>query len=97
MDTLTFAAPVLYRRLTFSEAKKAPISEISLEKALEGLDMTMSHVSGAPTYPNCADRARTVYRPVHITWLRLPRSHQGRRSQERIETDKRVRWVGGSG
>ncbi|KLO11101.1 PIN domain-like protein [Schizopora paradoxa] len=42
MDTLTFNAPILYRHLTFSEAKKQPISEINLEKALEGLEMTMS-------------------------------------------------------
>ncbi|KAI0917140.1 Flap endonuclease 1-A [Taiwanofungus camphoratus] len=42
MDTLTFAAPVLYRHLTFSEARKQPISEIHLDKALEGLEMTMS-------------------------------------------------------
>ncbi|KDQ20824.1 hypothetical protein BOTBODRAFT_26846 [Botryobasidium botryosum FD-172 SS1] len=41
MDTLTFNAPILYRHLTFSEAKKMPISEISLEKALEGLEMDM--------------------------------------------------------
>ncbi|KAG9102297.1 Elongation of fatty acids protein 2 [Ceratobasidium sp. 370] len=41
MDTLTFNAPVLYRHLTFSEAKKAPISEIILEKALDGLGMSM--------------------------------------------------------
>ncbi|CAE6407258.1 unnamed protein product [Rhizoctonia solani] len=41
MDTLTFNAPVLYRHLTFSEAKKAPISEIILGKALEGLGMNM--------------------------------------------------------
>ncbi|KAG9099417.1 Elongation of fatty acids protein 2 [Ceratobasidium sp. UAMH 11750] len=41
MDTLTFNAPVLYRHLTFSEAKKAPISEIILEKALDGLGMNM--------------------------------------------------------
>ncbi|KAG8680920.1 Elongation of fatty acids protein 2, partial [Ceratobasidium sp. 395] len=41
MDTLTFNTPVLYRHLTFSEAKKAPISEIILEKALEGLGMNM--------------------------------------------------------
>ena len=52
MDTLTFSAPVLYRRLTFSEAKKAPISEIILEKALEGLNMSMSHVSGVPRHSN---------------------------------------------
>ncbi|KAI0310696.1 PIN domain-like protein [Amylostereum chailletii] len=42
MDTLTFNAPTLYRHLTFSEAKKQPISEINLKRALEGLDMTIS-------------------------------------------------------
>ena len=42
MDTLTFNAPILYRHLTFSEAKKEPISEINLKVALEGLEMEMS-------------------------------------------------------
>src|SRR6266851_4944502 len=42
MDTLTFNAPVLYRHLTFSEARKEPISEINLQIALEGLKMEMS-------------------------------------------------------
>ena len=41
MDTLTFGAPILYRHLTCSEARKTPISEINLEKALEGLEMDM--------------------------------------------------------
>ncbi|KXN83368.1 Flap endonuclease 1 [Leucoagaricus sp. SymC.cos] len=41
MDTLTFNAPILYRHLTFSEAKKQPISEINLQATLKGLDMTM--------------------------------------------------------
>lgn len=57
MDTLTFNAPILYRHLTFSEAKKQPISEICLEKALEGLEMDRSQVRSlstvhcfAPTY-----------------------------------------------
>jgi hypothetical protein len=44
MDTLTFGGSILYRHLTFSEAKKAPIMEVNLEKALEGLDMDMSTV-----------------------------------------------------
>lgn len=44
MDTLTFGAPILYRHLTFSEARKTPISEINLQKALEGLEMNMSQV-----------------------------------------------------
>ncbi|TFK34810.1 PIN domain-like protein [Crucibulum laeve] len=42
MDTLTFNAPILFRHLTFSEAKKQPISEINLATALEGLEMNMS-------------------------------------------------------
>jgi flap endonuclease-1 len=42
MDTLTFNTPILYRHLTFSEAKKEPISEINLQLALEGLEMEMS-------------------------------------------------------
>ncbi|WVN86547.1 flap endonuclease 1 [Cryptococcus depauperatus CBS 7841] len=41
MDTLTFHTPVLLRHLTFSEAKKMPISEIHLDVALKDLDMTM--------------------------------------------------------
>ncbi|OCH91898.1 PIN domain-like protein [Obba rivulosa] len=42
MDTLTFGSPILLRHLTFSEARKTPISEINLQKALEGLEMNMS-------------------------------------------------------
>ena len=45
MDTLTFGTPILYRHLTFSEARKTPISEINLQKALEGLEMSMSQVT----------------------------------------------------
>ncbi|KAG2220590.1 hypothetical protein INT45_002612 [Circinella minor] len=39
MDTLTFGTPTLLRHLTFSEARKMPIDEIHLDKALEGLEM----------------------------------------------------------
>ncbi|EIW68761.1 hypothetical protein TREMEDRAFT_69192 [Tremella mesenterica DSM 1558] len=41
MDTLTFSTPILLRHLTFSEAKKMPISEIHLNIVLEELGMTM--------------------------------------------------------
>lgn len=41
---MTFGAPVLLRHLTFSEARKTPISEIRLDRALEGLEMNMSQV-----------------------------------------------------
>lgn len=50
MDTLTFSAPILYRHLTFSEAKKQPISEINLKEALEGLGMNMSQVCTSCLY-----------------------------------------------
>ncbi|EIE77785.1 hypothetical protein RO3G_02489 [Rhizopus delemar RA 99-880] len=45
MDTLTFKAPILLRHLTFSEARKMPIDEVNLEKALAGmgLDMDQEH------------------------------------------------------
>uniref|UniRef100_A0AAV1VL81 Flap endonuclease 1 n=1 Tax=Peronospora matthiolae TaxID=2874970 RepID=A0AAV1VL81_9STRA len=41
MDALTFGVPVLYRRLTVSPAKKVPILEIRLERALQ--EMGLSH------------------------------------------------------
>lgn len=44
MDTLTFGTPVLLKHLTFSEAKKMPVHEVNLQKALEGLEMDMDQV-----------------------------------------------------
>lgn len=44
MDTLTFRSPTLLRHLTFSEARKMPIDEVNLEKALTGLDMPYEQV-----------------------------------------------------
>jgi len=40
MDSLTFGTAILLRHLTFSEARKMPIKEIHLEKALEGLKLS---------------------------------------------------------
>lgn len=42
MDTLTFGSPILLRHLTFSEARKMPISQMNLADALEGLELSMS-------------------------------------------------------
>ncbi|EGP86551.1 uncharacterized protein MYCGRDRAFT_100567 [Zymoseptoria tritici IPO323] len=39
MDTLTFASPVLVRKLTFAEQRKEPVQEIHLDRVLEGLEM----------------------------------------------------------
>ncbi|PWN31697.1 putative DNA repair endonuclease rad2 [Meira miltonrushii] len=41
MDTLTFGTPVLLKHLTFSEAKRMPVAEVNLEKALKGMEMEM--------------------------------------------------------
>ena len=46
MDTLTFGTPILLKHLTFSEAKKMPVHEVNLKKALEGLGMEMDQVRG---------------------------------------------------
>lgn len=40
MDALTFGSPVLYRRLTFAAAKKVPVLEVKLDRALEELGLT---------------------------------------------------------
>lgn len=40
MDALTLGTPILIRHLTFSEARKIPIKEISLPRVLEGLKLT---------------------------------------------------------
>lgn len=48
MDTLTFNAPTLSRHLSFFDAKRQPLSEINLQKALEGLEMDMSQVKYHP-------------------------------------------------
>lgn len=41
MDALTLGTPTLLRHLTFSEARKMPILEINLARALEGLQLNM--------------------------------------------------------
>ena len=77
MDTLTFNAPTLYRHLTFSEAKKQPISEINLEKALQGLDMNMSQVLPRMIQhlllfmPHSSSSSTYVYYWDAITWSPL--------------------------
>lgn len=42
MDTLTFGANILLRKLTAGDQKKNPITEINLDKALTGLDLNYS-------------------------------------------------------
>lgn len=69
MDTLTFSAPILFRHLTFSEAKKQPISEINLKAALEGLDMDMSQVRVEDIAVFSRLNMFIVHRFVYPPWL----------------------------
>ncbi|KAJ6513343.1 flap endonuclease 1 [Mycena sanguinolenta] len=76
MDTLTFSAPILFRHLTFSEAKKQPISEINLKAALEGLDMEMSQFIDLCILLGC-DYLEPIKGVGPKSALKLIREHSG--------------------
>ncbi|EDQ99854.1 uncharacterized protein LACBIDRAFT_315188 [Laccaria bicolor S238N-H82] len=61
MDALTFNAPtgILFRYLTFPEAKKQPISEINLKEAFEVLVMNMSQL-----FDQCIPLGRDYLEPI---------------------------------
>lgn len=40
MDALTFASPILIRKMTFANASKAEVQQINYDKAIEGLELT---------------------------------------------------------
>ncbi|KAG5642549.1 Elongation of fatty acids protein 2 [Asterophora parasitica] len=89
MDTLTFSAPILFRHLTFSEAKKQPISEINLQAALEGLDMNMSQFIDLCLLLGC-DYLEPIKGVGPKTALKLIREHKGLKG---VVTHLRVKWV----
>ncbi|KAJ3808849.1 flap endonuclease 1 [Lentinula aff. lateritia] len=76
MDTLTFNAPILFRHLTFSEAKKQPISEINLSAALQGLDMNMSQFVDLCILLGC-DYLEPIKGVGPKSALKLIREHNG--------------------
>ncbi|KAJ4479951.1 flap endonuclease 1 [Lentinula aciculospora] len=76
MDTLTFNAPILFRHLTFSEAKKQPISEINLQAALEGLHMNMSQFVDLCILLGC-DYLEPIKGVGPKSALKLIREHNG--------------------
>ncbi|KAL0061993.1 Elongation of fatty acids protein 2 [Marasmius tenuissimus] len=76
MDTLTFNAPILFRHLTFSEAKKQPISEINLKVALEGLNMDMSQFIDLCILLGC-DYLEPIKGVGPKSALKLIREHEG--------------------
>lgn len=65
MDTLTFNSPILLRHLTFSEAKKMPISCIELKTALEDLEMSMDQVCRSLPHHRCQRAARNTSNMCH--------------------------------
>ncbi|WFD30275.1 hypothetical protein MSPP1_001292 [Malassezia sp. CBS 17886] len=75
MDTLTFGAPILLRNLTASEQKKLPVTEIILEKALEGLGMPMSQFVDLCLLLGC-DYLDPVHGVGPKTALRLIQEHK---------------------
>lgn len=98
MDTLCFNTPILLRHLTFSEQRKEPIQEIHLDKVLEGLDMDRKQVCdtrmslpkpwrGTILTVYCSTPVR---RPLHSSWLRLPRPHPQDRPSHRPEAHPRA-------
>ncbi|KAJ3734159.1 flap endonuclease 1 [Lentinula guzmanii] len=76
MDTLTFNAPILFRHLTFSEAKKQPISEIDLKAALDGLNMNMSQFIDLCILLGC-DYLEPIKGVGPKSALKLIREHNG--------------------
>jgi flap endonuclease-1 len=94
MDTLTFNSPILLRHLTFSEAKKTPISEIHLDVALRELEMNMDQVRRCTAIHSTATELTTVHRTVYPARVRLPRAVQGYRTKDGAEAPART-WRAG--
>ncbi|OMH80517.1 Flap endonuclease 1 [Zancudomyces culisetae] len=80
MDTLMFKAPVLLRRLTFSEARKLPILEFNLEKILEQLGLSYTEFVDLGILLGC-DYCDTIRNVGPKTGLQLLQKH---RSIEKI-------------
>jgi flap endonuclease-1 len=76
MDTLTFGAPRLVRKLFASEKSmdKAPPMEISLDKALAGLGLTMDQFIDVCILSGC-DYCDTIKGVASISALKLVKQH----------------------
>lgn len=74
MDTLTFNSPILLRHLTFSEARKMNISEIHLDKALAGLELTMDQFVDLCILLGC-DYCESIKGIGPMTALKLIKQH----------------------
>ncbi|PVU92111.1 hypothetical protein BB561_004029 [Smittium simulii] len=75
MDTLCFGAPVLLRRLTFSEAKKLPILEFHLDKVLDGLELDLKQLIDLGIILGC-DYCGTIRNVGPKTGITLLKKHK---------------------
>lgn len=84
MDTLCYEPPQLLRHLTFSEARKLPIEEISYKEAMEGLDMDKKQFVDLCILLGC-DYCETIRGVGPVTAYKLIKEHG---SLEKI-----VEWI----
>ncbi|GMM50188.1 multifunctional nuclease [Starmerella bacillaris] len=86
MDTLTFGAKVLLRKLTAGDQKKNPITEINLEKALEGLELNYEQFVDLCILLGC-DYCEPIRGMGPQTALKLIKEHKSiEKIKEHLET-----------
>lgn len=74
MDTLCYEPPFLLRHLTFAEARKVPIDELSYADAMEGLDMDKSTFIDLCILLGC-DYCETIRGVGPVTAFKLIKEH----------------------
>lgn len=84
MDTLCYEPPQLLRHLTFAEARKIPIDEISYKEAMAGLDMNKEQFVDLCILLGC-DYCETIRGVGPVTAYKLIKEHG---SLEKI-----VEWI----
>ncbi|KAG7665820.1 FEN1 [[Candida] subhashii] len=74
MDTLCYEPPYLLRHLTFAEARKMPIDQITYKEAIEGLDMTKEQFIDMCILLGC-DYCETIRGVGPVTAYKLIKEH----------------------
>ncbi|ODV80008.1 PIN domain-like protein [Suhomyces tanzawaensis NRRL Y-17324] len=84
MDTLCYEPPYLLRHLTFAEARKMPIDQITYSEAIEGLGLTKDEFIDMCILLGC-DYCETIKGVGPVTAFKLIKEHGS--------IDKIVEWV----
>ncbi|KAK6205035.1 PIN domain-like protein [Scheffersomyces amazonensis] len=74
MDTLCYEPPYLLRHLTFAEARKMPIDQITYTEAMEGLDLTKEQFIDLCILLGC-DYCETIKGVGPVTAYKLIKQH----------------------